>query len=324
MAIFLTIISFSFLLLIGNLEFVFSGDFQVGQSVMLEAKKPVGVPLHREPSPSYLKHVPSGTTATIQRITQDGHWFSIRLPSGTTHWVHHKYLRASTIPPTPEASTLPQAPEMPDTAEIHVGGEEDIWANRERCQAALTRGRRMSEATSTTLRVATWNVRWFPIGSPPDQQETSSGPTDLDWLICAIRWMQVDVLAIQESLATPEATQAWKILTNRLSNQTGDVWRWHQQSCGRPDDHHIGLLWNDSRVALSKFDSLWQFNAKAESAHNACTFGLRPGHYAYVQSRKKDGADFHLIAVHLKSGPTVFALEERQKAFNRIDKAVAP
>jgi endonuclease/exonuclease/phosphatase family metal-dependent hydrolase len=51
---------------------------------------------------------------------------------------------------------------------------------------------------------------------------------------------------------------------------------------------------------------------------------LRPGQYAFVQSRQKDGADFHLIAVHLKSGPTVFAVEQRQKAFNRIDIAVAP
>jgi hypothetical protein len=136
--------------------------------------------------------------------------------------------------------------------------------------------------------------------------------------------MQVDILAIQESLATPEATQAWEAITNQLSKQTGDTWRWHRQPCGRPDDHHLGLLWNDSRVALSKFDSLWQFNSKASSARNACTSGLRPGHYAFVQSRQKDGADFHLIAVHLKSGPTVFAVEQRQKAFNRIDKAVAP
>ena len=39
---------------------------------------------------------------------------------------------------------------------------------------------------------------------------------------------------------------------------------------------------------------------------------------------KKIGADFHLIGLHLKSGPTVFAVEERQKALNRIDRTIAP
>ena len=174
------------------------------------------------------------------------------------------------------------------------------------------------------LRVATWNLRWFPIGSAPDQFQASAESTDIDWLICTIRWMQVDVLAVQESLATPKAKKAWNTLTRQLSKQTGDTWKWHRQSCGKPEEHHIGLLWNDSRVVVSKFDSLWQFNAKAESRNTPCMSGLRPGYYAYVQSRQKDGADFHLIAVHLKSGPTVFALEQRQKALNRIDKAAAP
>ena len=320
---FLTVKSMA-LLLLGILSQPLAGNFQIGQSVILEAKKPVGVPLHREPSPSYLKHVPSGTAATIQDIAQDGHWFSIRLSSGTAHWVHQKYIRANTTPSAPEVSVNTPHSAIPDTGVVQVGGESDIWSNRERCQEALARGFRMADTASPPLRVATWNVRWFPTGSPPEQPESSHEPTDMAWLICAIRWMQVDVLAMQESLATPEATQAWKMLTDELSHQTGEHWRWHQQTCGRPEDHHIALLWNDSRVTLSKFDSLWQFNAKAESRDDACTFGLRPGHYAYVQSRKNSGVDFHLIAVHLKSGPNVFALEERQKAFNRIDKAVSP
>jgi len=324
---FLILINLTFFLSIVAFVFAANEDFQVGQSVILEAKKPVGVPLHREPSPSYVKHVPSGTIATIQDIVQGGHWFKIKLPSGDTSWVHRKYIQIDTAAPTPIDARTPSIPKYPDssrTAKVTVGGEDEVWTNIGQCQAALQDGLRMAEESSTNLRVATWNLRWFPIGTPPDKVKGSAEPTDLDWLICAIRWMQVDVLAIQESLATSEATQAWKMLTTQLSQHTGQTWRWHRQSCGRPEDHHIGLLWNDSRVALSKFDSLWQFNAKAESDHNACTYGLRPGHYAYVQSRKKSGADFHLITVHLKSGPTVFALEERQKALNRIDKAVAP
>ena len=321
---FLTLISFTLFLLIGNLSFALAEDFQIGQQVVLQAKKPIGVPLHREPSPSYLKHAPSGSPAIIQHISQDGHWVHIQFPAGEAHWVHKKYVRLSTVTPTPIVPSKPSSPQPSVAPKTTMGGEHGVWTSKSQCQAAIQKGLRMVEGSSDTLRVATWNLRWFPAGTAPDRADGSAEPTDLDWLICTIRWMQIDIVAIQESLATPEATQAWKTLTSQLSKQTGETWRWHQQSCGRPDDHHIGLLWNDSRVALSKFDSLWQFNAKAESAHNACTYGLRPGHYAFVQSRKKDGVDFHLIAVHLKSGPTVFALEERQKALNRIDKAVAP
>ncbi len=320
---FLTLISFTVFLLTGNLSFASAQDLQVGQPVILEAKKPIGVPLHRKPSPSYLKHVPSGTTATIHQLAQDGHWVSIELVSGDTIWVHKKYIRV-TAAPKPFAPHAPFTPKTSAASKTSVGGEGEVWTNKAQCQAAIQNGLRMSKMSSEKLRVATWNLRWFPAGSAPDQFQASAEPTDLDWLICAIRWMQVDVLAIQETLATPKAKKAWETLTHQLSKQTGDTWRWHRQPCGRPNDHHIGLLWNDSRAAVSQFESLWQLNAKASSAKNPCTSGLRPGHYAFVQAREKDGADFHLIAVHLKSGPTVFALEERQKALNRIDKAVQP
>jgi len=321
---FLTLISFIFFLAVGNLSFASAQDFSVGQSVILAAKKPIGVPLHQKASPSYLKHVPSGTTATIQRIAQDGHWLAIQLTSGEVHWVHRKYVRANTAASTPIVPSKPFSSKTPVASKTTMGGEHDVWTSKDQCQTAIQKGFRMVESSSAKLRVATWNLRWFPVGVAPDHPGGSTEPTDLDWLICALRWMQVDILAVQESLATPEATQAWKTITNQLSKQTGDTWRWHRQPCGRPDDHHLGLLWNDSRVTLSKFDSLWQFNSKASSARNACASGLRPGQYAFVQSRQKDGADFHLIAVHLKSGPTVFAVEQRQKAFNRIDIAVAP
>ena len=321
---FLTSIYLIVFVLIGNLSFASAPDFHVGQEVVLQGKKPIGVPLHREPSPSYLKHVPSGTNAVIQRIDQNGHWLSVQLASGDTSWVHKKYIQINTVARTPIVPSIPSAPKSPTGSKTTTGGEHDVWNSKNECQTAIQKGLRMVKSSPAKLRIATWNLRWFPVGAASDHPTRSAEPTDLDWLICALRWMEVDILAIQESLATPEATQAWKTLTNQLSDQTGDTWRWHRQPCGRPDNHHIGLLWNDSRVALSKFESLWQFNSKATSTQTSCRSGLRPGQYAFVQSRQKDGVDFHLIAVHLKSGPTVFAVEQRQKALNRIDKTVAP
>ena len=136
--------------------------------------------------------------------------------------------------------------------------------------------------------------------------------------------MKVDILAIQESLDTPEAQNAWKKVIKLLQEKSGDTWRWSPQRCGQPDNHHIGYLWNATRVTLSHFDSLWQFNVKAKSSQHPCQGGLRPGHYAWVQSRDQRGVDFHVIALHLKSGPTVAGVEKRHQALNQIDKVILP
>ena len=313
---FLSILALIACLSLWSWSITFAQDFQVGQSVILEATKPAGVPLHRKPTSSYLKHVPTGTPATVEKTAQNGQWLYLRLPNKSTAWVHKQYLKAGSPPPSPFPNPI-----VPQTA---TGGEHAAWASRDQCEAVVKQGSRMASESSAKIRLATWNIRWFPTGKPSDQSENVADPTDIEWLICAIRWMQIDILAVQESLATPEATKAWNRIIASLNQQTGATWQWYRQPCGRPDDHHVGLLWNDTRVSLSQFESLWQFNAKAQSDANACTFGLRPGQYAWAQARDPKGVNFHVIALHLKSGPTVFALEERHKALNRIEQAVAP
>jgi hypothetical protein len=184
---FTSLISFIFVLLVGNLSFALAQDFQIGQSIILEAKKPVGVPLHRGPSPSYLKHVPGGSTAVIQHISQEGPWLHILLASGETHWIHRKYVRVSTAVPTPPVSTTTSPLEAPEEPKTTMASEHEVWTSKEQCQAAVQKGLRMVEASSSTLRVATWNVRWFPLGSAPDRPQKSAEPTDIDWLISTIR-----------------------------------------------------------------------------------------------------------------------------------------
>src|SRR5680860_271133 len=105
----------------------FAQDFQVGQSVLLEATKPIGVPLHRNPAPSYLKHVPTGTSATIEQTAQNGQWLYLRLPNDDKAWVHKKYLKTGSPQPRPPAN-----PDLPLTA---AGGEHEVWASRDQCEA---------------------------------------------------------------------------------------------------------------------------------------------------------------------------------------------
>lgn len=301
----------------------FAETFEVGHMVKLQATKPIGVPLHRKAAPSYFKHVPSGTVVTIERLSTP--WIQIRFFSGDIHWVHAKYVKpVHDSAPSGPISTPPLSSSGFDEASLNSHGEKTVWANLEGCERMVAQGHRMAPESSSRLRITTWNLRWFPEGTAPDQLEDAGEPTDLEWLTCTIRWMQLDIIALQEILGTPEATQALQTLTEALTTQTGHTWHWHRQPCGRPHDQHVGLLWNDRQVSLSHFDSLWEFNSKARNGSNPCTYGLRPGQYAWVQSRTANGVDFHLIALHLKSGATVFDVEARHTALNRIDQAVAP
>ena len=198
-----------------------------------------------------------------------------------------------------------------------------VWKSSTHCERVVKDDGRMAIPAPDTLRVGTWNIRWFPHGSPPDRPDRSIAPTDLEWLTCTLVWMQTDILVVQESLTTTKALAAWDRVLTALEQRTGDAWQWSVQSCGRPDGHHVGVLWNASRVTLSAIQSLWLLNSKATSAQNPCAGGLRPGHYARVQSTHQPGADFHVIGLHLKSGPTVSAVEQRHAALNRIDTAIA-
>ena len=199
-----------------------------------------------------------------------------------------------------------------------------VWKSSTHCERVVKDGGRMAVPAPDTLRVGTWNIRWFPHGSPPDRPEQAATPTDLEWLACTLVWMQTDILVVQESLTTTKARAAWDRVLAALERHTGHTWQWSVQECGKPDGHHVGILWNASRVTLSEFQSLWRLNGKATSAQEPCKGRLRPGHYARVQSKRQPGADFHVIGLHLKSGPTVFAVEARHAALNRIDTAVSP
>ena len=131
------------------------------------------------------------------------------------------------------------------------------------------------------------------------------------------RWIY---LAVQESLATPGSQESLED-SHRSSyqQQTGQTpGRWHRQHC--VDDQIIttlDVLWNDShRQRCQNLTACGNSTRKPHPSRNPCTSGLRPGHYTNCPiSSATDGADFPPdCTVHLKSGPTVFALEDTPKS----------
>ena len=64
--------------------------------------------------------------------------------------------------------------------------ERRVWASPSSCRevVALEHGRMAQAAAAPRLRVAAWNIEWFP------------DHTDIGWLACAIAWMNLDLLGI--------------------------------------------------------------------------------------------------------------------------------
>jgi endonuclease/exonuclease/phosphatase family metal-dependent hydrolase len=176
-------------------------------------------------------------------------------------------------------------------------------------------GGRLPKAEAQSWRIATWNIRWFPRGSAPG--ESASTPTDLEWLACAITWLDADLVAVQEMLRTQQAEEALGTLLRHLAMFTGQPWSSSFQQCGGASAQHVGFLWNAGRVDLTGGRDEWRLNGVAQSQNKACAGNLRPGYYGYARSLG-GGADFHVIVVHSDSGRADRDIGNREQARNRI------
>lgn len=281
----------------------FSYAVEVGNTIELKATKPQGVPLHREPRPSMFERAPDMSRAVVTDMEGDGHWLEILLEDGQTGWIIEKYIgrivTGSVTAPSSEENSL------------------RVWSSRAECEAVVNTGNRMPKE-SDKLRVATWNIRFFPDGN----MDMSRSDTDLAWLSCAIAWMNADIIALQEIRDTAEAKQAWESVLDGLEAYTGSEWAVDLQDCGALSVQHVGFLWNTDRLTLTDAEDLWQFNGKAGNGDDPCTGSLRPGRYGYVKSA--GGLDFHIISVHSDSGTNESDFTHRRAVVERIDSAVTP
>lgn len=285
----------------------------IDQYVRLAGSNEQGVRLWRGPRPSMVGHISDGKVATVVDAAQDGLWPVVTTTADPPGWIvprHNEALIAGPALPAGVAAVADRADE----------GELRVWESASSCEDIVHTGRRMANARGDILRIATWNIRWFPDG---DLNGTPESRTDLPWLACALGWMNADVVALQEIRTTPEAARAWEAVIDALGALTGDVWRVGFQECGSPMRQHTGFLWNASRVELSDLRDLWKLNGAAEGPKAPCASGLRPGHYRMVRA-KGGGADFHIVSVHLDSGTTPRDRANRDTAIGRIAEALAP
>jgi endonuclease/exonuclease/phosphatase family metal-dependent hydrolase len=166
------------------------------------------------------------------------------------------------------------------------------------------------------LRVGTWNIRWFPQGCSPSE-ECEENATGIEWLACAIAWMDLDLLAVQELLDSEPARVQLATLTDKLNGLTAGEWQSDFQECGPPKSQHVGFLWNRRVVSLSEFADVPDMNGASDD-DQACAANLRPGRYSRVKSATIEGVDFHAVSVHFDSGTSNRDYQYRRTAASRI------
>jgi endonuclease/exonuclease/phosphatase family metal-dependent hydrolase len=275
----------------------------VGDQVALQATHQAGVPFHHAPGGTQgFQRVPNGTVATVIDTAREGRWLQLRLADARTGWIAARYV-GRTIAGSPPPGPLTDA-------------ERLVWTSPEGCQQVVQSGGRMAPSHATTLRVGTWNIRWFPRGCP-SHDACPEQATDIPWLACTMAWMNVDLLALQEILATPDAEFSLNALRTELERLAGGSWQVDLQSCGGASHQHVGFLWKGARVALLQLTDVWELNGAATGATaSACAGNLRPGRYALAKT--PIGADFHILSVHFDSGTTSRDYNHRRQAAQRI------
>ncbi|ELS03441.1 putative extracellular nuclease [Xenococcus sp. PCC 7305] len=289
-------------------------DVQVGQQVRLKARNDLGVPLHEQSFSSLFDRVADGTVAEVLDTANDKTWLNIKTPDNKIGWIVERYV-AQVLEGSPVLNPPPVLPG--DGGNVAGDIPTRVWTSANACDAVVKGDELLPRSDSNTLRLASWNIRWFPDGVPGSNPNSNNLKTNLDWLSCTIAWMDIDALAIQEIKTTNNAENAWDKVTQKLNEYTGDDWGVILNSCGSSTSQHVGFLYNKDKLKASGNKEVWQYNGRADNANNACKDNLRPGYLAYFEA--ENGFDFYAVSVHSDSGRENKDLTTRQTAVERID-----
>jgi endonuclease/exonuclease/phosphatase family metal-dependent hydrolase len=154
-------------------------------------------------------------------------------------------------------------------------------------------------AAHDELRVATWNLRNFPLDERP--QEPDLGylrRTNICDLETALGGLDADLIALQEVCDTrrlpPILRRACAPRPMRAVFSAG----------GGRHGQHLALAWDDSVLEL--------VDGPFEITELVLAEGMRPGLAAGFRSRGRGGLELTVVTVHLESGSEGFGARRRQ------------
>jgi len=224
-------------------------------------------------------------------VREDGRWFEVS-QGAVRGWLTRRYLSAASAAPRLEP--------------------ESVFASREACLSALQRGERATRKPGHA-RIGSWNLHWFPDGKPGKVRADADSGSDLEWLACAIRWLDLDALAVQEVKGGGAAQGALDRLRGLL-DRGGGKWEVKIDGCAK-NGQHVGLLYDQKRVK-----ALRSFDVAELNPHGApCQDQLRPGHASYL--RFPGGLDLYVVSAHFKAGGERRSIDLRRRSFEALAEA---
>jgi len=302
---------------------------KVGDKVVLVARRRIGVPVHSQPTHtgSYEHTLDRSWGRVIAINAEAPRWIHIlgvdTEGKAFKGWINIRYI--GDVIPVPadkhnsdwDANWDSEWDFVSDDEKVNTESDMEnlVWQSRKDCWKAVKGGARMRRSDDPNrLRIATWNVEWFPTG------------TDVSWFACTIAWMNVDVVALQEIKATDFAIQKLNDVAETLGQIHGS-WSLDLSECGAPGHQHVGFLWNSDKVTLSDFVDAGEFNGRWKSGQSdACVGRLRPGRVTRITFGQ---STFHLVSVHLKAMSQRRSMNIRLVVYKRLNmdlvkKLVAP
>src|SRR5690606_11704158 len=145
----------------------------------------------------------------------------------------------------------------PGPAPAEQQPEPEVWHSREACERVVQS--KKGSSSETSVRLATWNVRWFP-DAVLDPEEGNPG-TAIQWLSCAVTALNAPVVAVQEFRNHERGKSKMRALLESLDTRTGGSWQIELDSCPGEGDTHVGFLYDSARVSARGFRTVTRLSA---------------------------------------------------------------
>ena len=153
--------------------------------------------------------------------------------------------------------------------------------------------------TDGSLRIATWNVRNFPLDERTAEDNLGySRRTNICDFETALGGLDADLYGLQE---VNDIRRFQPILRRACGERSMDV---RYSSSGGRNGQHLAIAWDRSVLEL--------VGKPMEIAELVLEPGMRPAFAGFFRSLRAGGVDFTLVVVHLESGPRNFADRRRQ------------
>lgn len=184
---------------------------------------------------------------------------------------------------------------------------------REGCEKAIRQSVH-SRSTEQSIRVGNWNIRRFPHNSANDSKAPTN--TDVDWVACAITWLDADVMALEEIQTDPDGSRGQQRLLEALKRFSKRDYALALDECPNRDISHVGILYDKSRLRVERSKPLNELLV----GEKECSDNVHPGVTALITDRS--GLKFLFVALHLAAHDDTKNFERRQKQFEALKRAV--